>query len=218
MSTSPATSPATSASTAAAPVLSPIRSSQDTHPPKVETFDLREMVNIDPKGFQRKVDEFRTLTPSRLYMRRGMDHPKFGYLESFLLADEGLRISIYHFRPGVKVEHQRYVDIVSIDRTDPQCWRMTDLYLDILQAPTDPEAIAPLPVDAATQIRVEDVDELVAAHTQGLISDELTEFAIETTLTARAAIAAHGDNIDAWMQTLNLEATWADAVELSPAA
>ena len=95
---------------------------------------------------------------------------------------------------------------------------MTDLYLDILQAPTAPEAIAPLPVDAATQIRVEDVDELVAAHIQGLISDELTEFAIETTLTARAAIAAHGDNIDAWMQTLNLEATWADAVELSPAA
>ena len=88
------TSPATSASTAAAPALSPIRSSQDTHPPKVETFDLREMVNTDPKGFQRKVDEFRTLTPSRLYMRRGMDHPKFGYLESFLLADEGLRISI----------------------------------------------------------------------------------------------------------------------------
>lgn len=67
MSTSPATSPATSASAAAAPALSPIRSSQDTHPPKVETFDLREMVNTDPKGFQRKVDEFRTHTQPPLY-------------------------------------------------------------------------------------------------------------------------------------------------------
>ncbi|WP_048761086.1 DUF402 domain-containing protein [Corynebacterium vitaeruminis] len=213
MSISPAPSPSSSAT----PAPTSIHSSQDTHPPKAETFNLREMVNIDPKGFRRKVDEFQLLTPNRLYMRRGMDHPKFGYLESFLLADEGLRISIYHFRPGVKVEHQRYVDIVSIDHTDPQCWRMTDLYLDILQAPSDAEAVAPLPADAATQIRVEDVDELVAAHTQGLISDELTEFAIETTLTARAAIAAHGDSIDAWMQSLNLNTTWADAVELSPA-
>lgn len=212
------TSPATSTSASATPALAPIRSGQDTHPPKVETFDLREMVNIDPKGFHRKVDEFRLLAPNHLYMRRGMDHPKFGYLETFLLADEGLRISIYHFRPGMRVEHQRYVDIVSVDRTDPQCWQMTDLYLDILQAPTDSEAVAPLPGDTTTQIRVEDVDELVAAHTQGLISDELTEFAIETTLTARAAIAAHGDDIDTWMQTLKLNATWASDVKLSPSA
>lgn len=212
MSTS--STPSTSTSEAAA--LAPIRSGQATHPPKVETFNLREMVNIDPKGFHRKVDEFRLLSPSRLYMRRGMDHPKFGYLESFLLADEGLRINIYHFRPGIKVDHQRYVDIVSVDRTDPQCWRMTDLYLDILQVPTDSEAMAPLAENAETEIHVEDVDELVAAHTQGLISDELTEFAIETTLTTRAAISAHGDSVDAWMTSLHLDATWADEVELAP--
>lgn len=196
----------------------PLRTSVQPHPPKVETFDLSKMINIDPKGFHREVDEYCTISPNRLYMRRGMDHPKFGYLESFLLADEGLRISIYHFRPGIKVEHIRYVDIVSIDCSTPDRWHMTDLYLDILQAPRDADAVAPLPADAPSSIVVEDVDELVAAHAQGLISDEVTESAIETALRARADIAANGDHIDAWLSSFDMDTTWADDVELAPAS
>lgn len=186
------------------------------HAPKVEFFDIAAQVNTDPKGFQRSVDEFRRLSPSRLYMRRGMDHPKFGYLESFLLADAGLRISIYHFRPGVRLEHVRYVDIVDIDRTDDNCWKVTDLYLDILQSPVDGDAVAPLPEGAATEVLVEDVDELVAAHREGLISDDQTERAIERALHSRAAIAACGDSVDRWLSTLNLGQAWADHVVLSP--
>lgn len=207
------------------PARTPMRAALETHPPKVETFHLAEMVNIDPKGFRREVDEYRLLGADCLYMRRGMDHPKFGYLESFLLPRLGLRVSIYHFRPGKKVEHVRYVDVVAIDRPDANTWRATDLYLDILEAPGSPAespagtpAIAPLPADAPTTILVEDVDELVAAHTQGLISDELTQFAIEAALSAQAVIAAHGDSIDAWLESLNLGGTWADHVELAPAA
>lgn len=201
-----------------------MRAACETHPPKVETFNLREMVNVDPKGFRREVDEYRLVGQDCLYMRRGMDHPKFGYLESFLLPLLGLRVSIYHFRPGVKAEHTRYVDIVAIDHSDMDCWHATDLYLDILQAPAEDgnsassDSIAPLPADAATTILVEDVDELVAAHAQGLISDELTQFAIEAALSARASIAANGDCIDTWLQNLNLGAAWAEQVDLTPAA
>nr|WP_120491294.1 DUF402 domain-containing protein [Corynebacterium lactis] len=187
------------------------------HAPKVETFDIVAGVNVDPKGFHRTVDEFRLLADNVLYMRRGMDHPKFGYLESFLLADGGLRISIYHFRPGTTVEHVRYVDIVSVDRSDASRWRVKDLYLDIVQSPVNDAEVAPIPLNAETTIKVEDVDELVAAHQQGLIDDDETERAISTALEARAAIAAAGDDIDTWLASLELGLHWADNVVLAPA-
>lgn len=54
------------------------------HPVKQETFDMASNTNTDPKGYLREVDTFR-VTDFGLYMARGANHPKFGYLESWLL-------------------------------------------------------------------------------------------------------------------------------------
>ena len=52
----------------------------DLHPVKRETFNTAEYTNTDPKGFLREVDTY-TETDFGLYMARGADHPRFGYLE-----------------------------------------------------------------------------------------------------------------------------------------
>ena len=62
----------------------------DLHPVKQETFDTATRTNTDPKGFLREVDTFK-VTDFGLYMARGANHPEFGYLESWLLPELGLR-------------------------------------------------------------------------------------------------------------------------------
>ena len=66
----------------------------DLHPVKRETFNTAEYTNTDPKGFLREVDTY-TETDFGLYMARGADHPRFGYLESWLLPDLNL-LSLIH--------------------------------------------------------------------------------------------------------------------------
>ena len=86
----------------------------DLHPVKQETFDISAKVNTDPKGFLRQVDVF-TTTNFGLYMARGANHPRFGYLESWLLPSLGLRANIFHFRQGIDVQQDFYFD-VTIER------------------------------------------------------------------------------------------------------
>lgn len=178
------------------------------HQPKIETFHLDSHLNIDPKGFHRKVDSFELISDRCLYMRRGMDHPKFGYLESYLLPDEGLRLSIYHFRPGVPEEHIRYVDIVDIDRPEPNVWRTRDLYLDILARGNYPNAHT---------IAVDDADELADAIASGVLSKEDGTVAMDTAFKAIADIAGHRGVIEDWLESLGYTISWAREVTLAPA-
>ena len=67
----------------------------DLHPVKVEFFDTATDVNTDPKGYLRSVETYRE-TDFGLYMARGANHPRFGYLESWLLPDLGLRVNKFH--------------------------------------------------------------------------------------------------------------------------
>ena len=78
---------------------------------KQETFDTTSKINTDPKGFLREVDIFR-VTDFGLYMARGANHPKFGYLESWLLPTLGPRANIFHFREDVDVHQDFYIDVV----------------------------------------------------------------------------------------------------------
>lgn len=180
------------------------------HAPKIETFDVQANINIDPKGFTRAVDEYRGISDNCLYMRRGMDHPKFGYLESFLLPDENLRASIYHFRPEVATEHIRYLDVVSIDRSPDGTWHTKDLYVDILKTPAAD--------GRGVEIIVDDVDELIDAAVAGLVSRKEATAAFETAFAARSGISAHDDDVDAWLRSLGYPIEWATDVQLMPPA
>lgn len=176
--------------------------STDLHPVKQETFNTTDSINVDPKGFQREVDTYR-VTDFGLYMARGANHPRFGYLESWLLPDLGLRANIFHFREGVDVHQDFYIDVADID-VDGDVWTTRDLYVDLVSTSGEP-------------VDVLDIDELAAATSNGLISAEEAERAMERTLTAVEGITRYGDDVMSWLRTLGMDLTWAENVELVPA-
>lgn len=163
------------------------------HPPKVEIFDVTAMTNTDPKGFVRKVDEYR-LEEFGLYMARPVDgHPEIAYFRSWLLPALGLRVSRWGAHPGARFGHDFYLDIVDIE-TGP-VWRTTDLYLDIL-------------VTTGHKQRLEDTDETLAALTEGLIDHATARRAFERAFTAMDGIATAGHDVNAWLAGQGIPVTW----------
>ena len=176
--------------------------SLDLHPVKQETFDASADVNIDPKGFERDVDVYEE-HDFGLYMARGANHPRFGYPESWLLPELGLRFNIFHFREGCEKRQDYYIDVAQISRSG-EVWTTRDLYVDLVTNTGEP-------------IEVLDIDELSAATSAGLISAEDAEYAIERTLRAVEGITRHGDDAQAWLRSLGIKLNWADSVQLIPA-
>ncbi|WPF66949.1 MULTISPECIES: DUF402 domain-containing protein [unclassified Corynebacterium] len=176
--------------------------SADLHPVKQETFDLAAGINIDPKGFERRVDRFE-VTDWGLYMARGANHPRFGYLESWLLPEWNLRANIFHFRPGVEAQQHLYIDVARISHREG-VWRTRDLYVDLVSNPP-------------TALEVLDLDELAAATHAGLISPEEAELAMSTTITAVAGSSRHGEDPQAWLKAQGVPLSWAPEVRLMPA-
>ncbi|MFH0411738.1 DUF402 domain-containing protein [Corynebacterium sp. L4756] len=177
--------------------------SVDLHPVKEETFNTTERVNVDPKGYLREVDTYK-VTDFGLYMARGANHPRFGYLESWLLPKLGLRANIFHFRDGVEERQDFYIDVAEI-AVKGDVWTTRDLYVDLISNTGEP-------------IDVQDIDELSAATSASLITAEEAERAIDTTLAAVEGITRYGDNAMEWLKALGMELTWADDVELTPAS
>lgn len=175
----------------------------DLHPVKSETFDTDSFINTDPKGYLREVDVF-TRTEFGLYMARGANHPRFGYLESWLLPGLGLRANIFHFREGVVEEQNYYFDVAEIHDAGDR-WDYRDLYVDLVSVTGQP-------------IDVLDIDELAAATSAGLITAAEAETAIDTTLAAVEGITRHQDDAMAWLSSQGIDLTWADEVSLTPAA
>ena len=135
------------------------------HPPKVETFDVAARTNTDPKGFVRKVDEYR-VEPWGLYMARPSDHAKFHYLESWLLPELGLRASIFHFTPGNERDQNHYLDVGEFT-PGPQHWTSVDHYLDIV-------------IRTGRGVELVDVDELLEAQLEGVLTTDESRRAVDT--------------------------------------
>ncbi|GGG78074.1 DUF402 domain-containing protein [Corynebacterium pelargi] len=174
----------------------------DLHPVKSESFDTTASLNTDPKGFLRQVDTFKE-TEFGLYMARGADHPRFGYLESWLLPDLGLRANIFHFRDGVDARMDFYFDIADISKSEG-VWHTRDLYVDLVSVCGEP-------------VKVMDIDELAAATSEGLITAEEAERAIDATLAAVEGITRHSDDPMAWLASMGISLDWAEHVDLMPA-
>ncbi|WP_038169354.1 DUF402 domain-containing protein [Tomitella biformata] len=163
------------------------------HPPKHETFDLDAMTNTDPKGFVRPVDEYRR-EPWGLYMARPADHPRFYYLESWLLPTLGLRASVFHFTPGHERDQDHYVDIGEFS-DGGRTWQSEDHYLDLV-------------VRTGTCTELLDVDELFDARLAGLLDQERAEAAVHRAVAAVDGIAAHGHDLLAWLGSLGMPAVF----------
>ncbi|MGW1741055.1 DUF402 domain-containing protein [Nocardia sp. NPDC001965] len=169
-------------------------SSVDVHRPKVEYFDIAELTNTDPKGFIREVERYH-LEPWGLYMARTADHPQFHYLESWLLPTVGLRASVFHFNPAHMRDQDYYIDIGEFGEFEPKKWRSVDHYLDLV-------------VRTGRETELLDVDELLAAHTAGLLDADTAEQAIATAVRAIDGIAAHDYDFQAWTASLDMQLIW----------
>ena len=163
------------------------------HAPKLETFDVPASTNTDPKGFVRRVDEYRVETWG-LYMARPSDHPSFHYLESWLLPSLGLRASIFHYVPEHARDQDYYVDIGEFT-PGHDVWTSVDHYLDIV-------------VRTGKDLELLDVDELLDARIAGHLSSDDAETAIRRSSAAIDGIAAHGYDMDAWFASLGMPTTW----------
>jgi uncharacterized protein len=164
------------------------------HPPKRESFDIVARTNTDPKGIVRDVDEY-VVHPWGLYMARpAPGRAQFHYLESWILPSLNLRATIFHFNPGHERDQDYYLDVgqyVPGERT----WQAEDHYLDLV-------------VRTGQGVELLDVDELLDAVHQSLISAETADQAIQTAVTAVDGLARHGYDLGKWLAGNEMELTW----------
>jgi predicted RNA-binding protein associated with RNAse of E/G family len=164
------------------------------HPPKRETFDLAARTNTDPKGIVRDVDVY-AVHPWGLYMARpapGRAH--FRYLESWLLPTLGLRVTVFHFNPGYERDQDFYLDVGRYT-DDGQVWHAEDHYLDLV-------------LRTGSEVTLIDVDELFEAVTEGLVTPETANDAVQTAVAAIDGLARHGYDLGRWLAGHEMVLTW----------
>ncbi|MGJ4086578.1 DUF402 domain-containing protein [Corynebacterium macclintockiae] len=197
----------------------------DLHKVKQETFDIARAINIDPKGFERAVDAYELLSalpvtehPSPehprpvLYMRRPTPgHPRFHYLESWLVPHLDIRLNKFHFFEGIEPTQDLYIDIAFIDiddATTPATWRTRDLYVDVVthlpEAPSQEQSqlsskYAP-GTSSKTKVQVLDLDELGEALLAGYITAEEARRALDSTQRLLDGLHEHG-SVAEWLAT-----------------
>lgn len=176
----------------------------DLHKVKQETFDIARRINIDPKGYERSVDAYElstaqssTTTPHPvLYMRRPTPgHPRFHYLESWLVPHLDIRLNKFHFFDGIEPTQDLYIDIAFIDINDataPATWHTRDLYVDVVTH--TPGA------STHEKVQVLDLDELGEALLAGYISAEEARRALDSTQRLLDGLHKHGCVAD-WLAT-----------------
>lgn len=164
------------------------------HPPKVETFDLAARTNTDPKGYVRAVDEYR-VEPFGLYVAREIvDHPRLAYLESWLLPEQGVRVTKWRHHPGHQPDYDFYLDIADVTPGE-SAWTTVDHYLDIV-------------LRTGRGATVLDSDELLAAVLAGLLTESVAERALETTYRVIDGLAHAAYDLDQWLAGEGIELRW----------
>ena len=166
----------------------------DVHPPKIETFDVPAMANVDPKGFVRAVDEYR-VEPFGLYLARPLvDRVDIAYRESWLLPELDLQITDWYHRPGHERDRDFYLDIALV-RPGERTWRLVDLYVDI-------------ELRIGKDATVLDTDELLGALGAGYIDAATAERALTATYRTVDRLAAYDYDLAAWLADLGIELAW----------
>jgi len=164
------------------------------HPPKREKFDLVARTNTDPKGIVRAVDSYR-VQPWGLYLARPTPgRAQFHYLESWLLPDLGLRATVFHFNPGYERDQDFYLDVGRIT-VGPDRWESEDHYIDLV-------------VRTGRGTDMVDIDELLEAHRDGLLSTQTAEAALRCAVGAVEGLSGHGHDLNAWLSSFGVQLTW----------
>lgn len=142
----------------------------------------------------RVVDEY-AVHPWGLYVARPTPgRPQFHYLESWLLPSLGLRATVFHFNPGHERNHDYYLDVGEYT-PGPTVWRSEDHYLDI-------------EVRTGRGGELADVDELLGAVRDGLLSPVIAERAVRRAMAALDGLARNGYDLQAWLAAHGMQLSW----------
>jgi predicted RNA-binding protein associated with RNAse of E/G family len=145
----------------------------------------------------RAVDEY-AVHPWGLYVARPTPgRPQFHYLESWLLPALGLRATVFQFNPGHERDHDYYLDIGEYTAGET-VWRSADHYLDI-------------EVRTGRGAELTDVDELLDAVRQGMLTPGIAELAVRRAVAAVDGLARNGYDLQAWLATIGMPLSWRSA-------
>ena len=142
----------------------------------------------------RAVDDY-VLQPWGLYMARptpGRD--QFHYLESWLLPALGLRATVFHANPGYERDHDYYLDVGEYT-PGPDVWHSVDHYLDI-------------EIRTGAGAELADVDELLEAVSDGLLTPQVAELAVRRAVAAIDGLARNGYDLIRWLAGEGMHLTW----------
>ncbi|WP_433193269.1 DUF402 domain-containing protein [Nocardia sp. CA-107356] len=162
--------------------------------PQVEHFNIAELTMTDPKGYVRPIDRVH-VEPWGLYVARTVNGPRIQYLETWLLPELWLRVTIAHYQPGHHRDLDYCLHIGEYTRIEPKRWKSMDQYLEIA-------------VRHGRKAELHGVDELLSAHAAGLIDTAHAHHALEQATKAMAGVAAHGHEVESWLATQEITLTW----------
>lgn len=165
----------------------------DLHPIKKESFHTAEQLNIDPKGFHRPVDRFLEFNGCLFMARQAPDHPRFHYMESWLIPTLNLRVTKFHFHEDVAPDQDLYVDIARIT-VDGDIWYTEDLYVDFVTY-------------SRSSIDTLDLDELGAALKAGYISVEDADLALRVSQELLTGVRRTG-SVESWLEHCGFRLSW----------
>ncbi|MEU2033903.1 DUF402 domain-containing protein [Nocardia amamiensis] len=186
--------PAISGAATTAPPGPAVPATPAPHRPRVEYFNLAELTNTDAKGFVRPVERFR-VEPWGLYMGRTVGGPDSHYLESWLLPELSLRVTVARPNPAHHRDPGYRLDIGEFGRIGPKRWKSVDHYLDIVVRRGRPAELL-------------GVDELLAAHAAGLVDTAQAHSAFDRATAVLDALAAHDHSVEDWLATRGITLSW----------
>ena len=150
----------------------------------------------------RAVDVY-TVRPWGLYMARpAPGRAQFHYIESWLLPSLGLRATVFHYNPGYQQNWDYYLDVGEYT-PGPTVWRSEDHYLD-------------LAVRTGVGTELTDVDELLTAHHNELVTTTMAERAVMRAVEAIDGLSRHGHDLHGWLSASGMDLTWRGAYPLLP--
>jgi predicted RNA-binding protein associated with RNAse of E/G family len=106
----------------------------------------------------------------------------------------GLRASVFHFHPGHERDQDFYLDVAQIS-VGAERWETEDHYLDIV-------------VRTGRGADLVDIDELLQAHQDGLVTTDTAAGAFRRATAAVEGLSAHGYDLNAWLRSLGVQLSW----------
>jgi predicted RNA-binding protein associated with RNAse of E/G family len=109
----------------------------------------------------------------------------------------GLRISIFHFNEGYERDQDFYLDVGDYS-PGPLAWHAEDLYLDLV-------------VRTGVGVELVDVDELMEAVQERLVTPETAKRAVLTAASVIDGLARNDYDVGRWLAGRGMVLTWLTA-------